>query len=524
MSTQIKGNKGEQIITTKTDERVVSLKPKTVKTLENGKNATTMQGGYEIPIMFKEVLAGEKIESWSIDNITRIITPLVPTFDRVYMTVKAFFVPHTRVWDNAEKSLAFGEGTNTMELGEVGIPYETLQRNNTYNPLYKEHLASRYGIGNKNSDTEISMLLLRGYRAIQNDFLRVKEYEAEYVEWKDSADYANGEVEALNWCNSETTIPETIDRNAYKLAKAKARKSYWNNLKRQMFAGDMDLNEDGQDVYEHLDWQNRYNDRKKAQLDIEKNAWDIIAEMGGTQPVRADRVELLGVMDYELNYQQITQSAPQIDNSSPLGTQGGFSYTRAQGTLFNGKVFNQAGYIHILVNLNMDQIFEGNAPRELLKTNVSDYYRPGLAEKEYQVMYDREISNLYDSAITGGNAVAYQPAWEEYNRLPSYASGEMQTIRLNKADGEKEPISNSQWHNMFLYGPNKVVIDEDYFKPADQINAVLARNNIANITWDGEKFTFIDDPIFLMSEHKVKTSLPIFNNILTGTDKANEDR
>ena len=36
----------------------------------------------------------------------------------------------------------------------------------------------------------------------------------------------------------------------------------------------------------------------------------------------------------ELNYQQITQSAPMFDEaSSPLGTTGSFSYTRANGTI-----------------------------------------------------------------------------------------------------------------------------------------------------------------------------------------------
>ena len=179
--------------------------------------------------MFKEVLAGEYIKSWSLDNITRLITPLVPTMDRVYINIKAFFVPHTRVWDDAERALAAKndlKNYNDFDLDLATIPHVTINKNITKYKPYKESLIGRYGLPNNAGDTKINPLLMRGYRAIINDFIINKEYEMPKVEWTDSGVTAaeKAALESYDLSTGETD-------NAYIIEGAQTRRSYLTNIK-----------------------------------------------------------------------------------------------------------------------------------------------------------------------------------------------------------------------------------------------------------------------------------------------------
>lgn len=532
-NTQIGNKDSKQIINQKLEQHVLNSKAKTKITLEKGKSATTFQGGMEVPIMFKEILPGEYIHEWNIQNITRILTPLVPTLDRIYLTIKAFFVPHTRVWKEAEKKLAGKiDADQQSTLEEANLPFATINNATTKHSYFKTHLANKYGVPNHSSTTNINLLLLRGYRAIENDFLRVKEYEPSKIEWNETH-ATETENKALNWCDYESMpeAPENIANYGYMLAPAKARKSYLTNIKKNMYDTESHYDflnqENPNELYRHLDWQTQFNDQKQRAANAEKNDWDIIAEMGGTSPVINDRVQLLGVMDYELNYQQITQSAPEIDGSSPLGTTGSFSYTKVNGTLFSHKEFKQHGYIHILINLNVDSKVDGGIPKELLKIDINDIYRPGLAEKEEQILIDKELSAKYGSS----KMIAFQPPWAEYKRLPTIISGEMQnTTLLNDPITNTPNISNSQWHN--LIESDFSIINMHWLRPAYYVNKVLERNNILQQVSQEENnpariyfnIHFHEDPIINMGEHQVITSLPIKSQDINQIDKAEESR
>lgn len=514
MSTQLKG-KAQIINNDNLEQHVVSTNKKTTRELEPGVNATTLKPGLMYPIMFKDILAGEYIESWSINNLTRLLTPLSPSFDRSYITIMAYFVPHTRIWKRAEKALA---GTNTGLTNIIQYtPKLIIKGNDTNWSPYNRTILSKYGLPNNASDTEINPFLLRGYRAISNDFWRNKDWAGPKIEWNSDEVTEVEENNIIVYDNANNPLnylPNVDNSTAYLLEAAPGRKGYLTNIKRQISIPQENIAFGDGEIYNHLDWQTQFNDMKQRQDNVNKNTWDIIAEMGGTQPVVTDRVQYLGKVDYEMNFQQITQSAPEIDNSSPLGTTGAFSYTRASGTLFNHKKFLQSGQIHIIMCITIDNYFENGTPKELLKTNINDMYRPGLAKKEIQLLMKQEISNT--SGISG--SAAYQPAWAEYKRLPSFASGQMQSSPLEHVAGDIDyaAVSNSHWHNM-KPRKNEVVIDENYFRPYKDINKVFARNNILMLNENG---IFDVDPFLNMSEHRVKTALPIEKAAITQVTKA----
>jgi len=529
MSKQIKGLEKGTIQNNNLEQFTYSGKEKTTIKLEPGKSAITMQGNQLIPIMWKEVLAGEYIKEWKIDNLTRILTPLVPTMDKVFIRVSAFFVPNTRVWASAEKAHAskYDMEFEYLHSPSFNIPNIFLEATTTDNDWYKFTLLQKYGIPNKiKDDIQINILPLRGYRAIYNDFIRNKDYESPLVEWNTDTPSQTeiNYITAPYDQNGDLEIPD-----GYLVRNGQTRKNYWTNIKRTIVAEETDLNDidaNPDNLYDHLDWETQFQELRQRADNANRNDWDIIAEMGGTAPVRADRVEYLGDIEYELNYQQITQTAPVIDNSTPLGTTGSFSYTRANGTLFRHKEFRQNGYIHVLIQLNMDKYYQSGIPRELLKTEIKDIYRPGLAKQEIDVIYGAEISANGYIQWNATDPVAYKPKWSEYKRLPILCTGEMQGMTLNKTSIRPNPIQNSQWHNM-LESYTKSAIMPEYFNNGEEVNKVLARNNVMQLEyWDENngELMFIDDPVMNMSEHTVITALPIEQSTLGSKEKANTFR
>lgn len=525
MSTQIQG-KSKQIQNDNLEQEVTNSNQKTSRELEPGISVLTMDGGKLYPIMFKEILAGETIESYDLNMITRILTPLVPSFDRMYITAKAFFVPHTRVMENFEKIMADKLAANWSGTRELPIM--------TMTPQYKEKitfrdtLAARYGDQNKSSSTTINMLLLRGYRAIVNDYIINKEYETPKVEWKNQIPVL-AEREAMYSYNSTTNAPYP---NNYIIEAAQTRKGYLTNIKKNienLTEPDLDTTtEDGSNgttlawnrKTPHLDWQTRFMQEKQNIANANKTDWEIIADMGGTEPVKADRVEFLGEIDYEMNYQQITQSAPQIDNSSPLGTTGAFSFTKATGNLFKYKKFKQHGFVHVLVSVTIDKNYIAGTPKELIKQTIDDIYRPAAAKKEAQLLLQKEVVNNISSVDF--RTVAFQPAWAEYKRMPKLVSGDMRETLLDPYGSGVQVPSVSQWHNFQSPLSYSGTIDGRYFRPSEDIRGVIERNNI--FLSDDENYGQLQQPIMSMSEHKVKTSLPIVDNTIKSVSKAEQTR
>lgn len=519
MSTQLnKPKDNTQISNDQLQQEVVNNPFKTSTWLENGKSVISLQAGVLYPIMYKEILAGEKIETWNIDAITRLLTPLVPTLDHVYVTYDAYFVPHTRVWKDAERALARKADADTKIKY---LPYYTtadtteddqqqsIRVQNTVQ--WRDTLFARYGAINKLSDeTMLNALLPRGYRAIFNDFIRNKEYEKAKVEWNDN-EVGVAEKKAFNPHNETAT-------DHYLIEAAPARKTYLQNIKKQMQETSVTS---PTNLTTHLDWQTNFIEQKQNIANANKNDWEIIAEMGGTAPVTADRVQHLGRIEYELNYQQITQSSATRDGETALGTTGGFSFTRANGTLINYKEFQQHGFIHILMNISTDNDYETMVPKELLKFIIDDIYTPATAKKEIQMLKNGEVNATNDQPSIEG--IAFQPAWAEYSRMPRFITGDTQSNTLKGINGVSDQLSLAHWHNFKPEG--YLTITPDYLRPFEKTQDVLRRNNVINYDNDADlSFRLLPDMLICISEHKVKSALPISYETLESKEQAQKTR
>lgn len=525
-NTQLKGGTPEQIKNDNLQQNVNNPNTHTAITLESGKTALTLQPGKLYPLSFMEILAGDTIENYSIDTITRILTPFVPTMDKVMIKISAYFVPHTRVWEKAEEIIADKASyDNGISALGVGIPTYDFPRAHTLYNQFRDTLVARYGLANQSqTTTTINTLLMRGYRAITNDFIINKEYEAKYSEWNNNS-VTTPEQTALTAYDADNG--QYHNRDVYIVTECPTTRNYLTNIKlsidEETYSDDNYPTGGSGTQSQHLDWQSRFMKAKQDIANANKNDWDIIADMGGTQPVEADRVQYLGDVEYEMNYQQITQSAPEIDGSAPLGTTGSFSYTRATGTLFSHKEFRQHGFIHVLVSIFLDKSYEEATPKELLKSNNQDIFRPALAKKEIQFLYKAEVANV--DGNTNKETIAFQPAWAEYKRLPRIVTGEMRTkplIKVPNPEGVDDTyISQSHWHNFASGTIGDTTANGNYFRPFEPVMSVLARNNA--LQWNIER-DYVNDMIMQMAEIKVSVKRPIDSGTLNSTSKANQTR
>lgn len=352
------------------------------------------------------------------------------------------------------------------------------------------------------------MLAPRGYRAIYNDYIRNKEYSPAIPEWKDN-NPTETETHRVNG------IGATAFGDNYQVMPANTRKGYITNIKK-VLNRTQDTMTTNAEISSHLDWQTEFNNNKQKETNANKNDWDIIAEMGGTSPVRTDRVEFLGKQEFQINYQQLTQTSATTDQTTPLATTGSFSYTNTKGAIFMHKEFKQHGFIHILASVQIEKKYEESTPREILKNKVEDIYRPALKDLEIQTMLEKEITNNENSV--DGRTVAYKPAWSEYKRLPDLCTGDMRTERLiieGSTDNEKLP-SVSHWHN-FISKRSQTVIDTNYFNNNVETDITLIRNNA--YTDDTE---LAPERVMQISEHSVTTAVPIERKQITGNDKVRE--
>ena len=60
---------------------------------------TTFDGGYLIPFYVDEVLPGDTFNV-KMDSLVRMLTPITPVMDNIYLDVQFFFCPFRITWDN----------------------------------------------------------------------------------------------------------------------------------------------------------------------------------------------------------------------------------------------------------------------------------------------------------------------------------------------------------------------------------------------------------------------------------------
>ena len=83
--------------------------------------SNSCNGGMIKPIAYAPVMAGTKHLEYRIKACIRMQTPKTPVFQKLKANFKAFFVPNSRVWDDAEKFLSQKGGATEVKIKTIPI-------------------------------------------------------------------------------------------------------------------------------------------------------------------------------------------------------------------------------------------------------------------------------------------------------------------------------------------------------------------------------------------------------------------
>ena len=129
---------------------------------------TTMTTGKLYPMYVQEILPGDTAQM-DVANVTRMLTPIFPVMDNIWLDYMFYFVPYRLVWDHSKEF--FGENTETYWVPETEytIP-QILAPDST--GWQTGDLADYFGLPINEPGYSVSALPFRAYCKIWNEFYR----------------------------------------------------------------------------------------------------------------------------------------------------------------------------------------------------------------------------------------------------------------------------------------------------------------------------------------------------------------
>ena len=420
----------------------------------DGYIANSFNGGHNRTIAWKQVMAGERHKEYVMHLKIRTLTPLTPPYQQLKCTIRSYFVPNSRVWENAEKFTAQKGGSSEIKIKEIphiggqDIPYvlsdDNTQNVNLMNTVYWRNgwissYIPRMGtmeIGENADDNtlaftlpKISALPLRGRIAIYNDFERNKEYDVEIQEFKS---------DRVSFTEFQSYLPYgNIEKLEKTYMRAKRSNNYYSNYRTEIqgFEEEYPPNDMSSDtsLISWGVWEHKIAEARSEAENAQKNDWEIISEIRGSKLLSEGKVQLIGERVFNLNYASVTQNAynssdqVQSDEFKVLGQQGAYSYTEISLPVYAGIEFKEEGYVHIIATVSAESVFESGIDRLELNVNALDQYRPDLINEKHDVLYKEECDTTQIKAWEefGYNVLGFKRKFSEYFKLPNIISGDL---------------------------------------------------------------------------------------------------
>lgn len=430
-----------------TKNQITNEKPSIIKNANvlQGYFANSINGGHIKPITYKYVMAGEKHMEYRLQASIKMLTPLTPCYQRLKAVFKAYFVPNKRVWNNAEKFLSQKGGSTETKIKTIpnigGLSIPTIQIGTEQNnknigifdtDIWRDSWANCYmpkyltGLSGNDLETmpEYSILPFRGFKAIYNDFERNKEYDEELLEFKGDTVTAQ-EINSIFFKNATNSIEKYIIRG-------KKQNSYYTDYRTELLGEETtepNGNANGA-MIDLTEWEKRVAELRSQAENAQANDWDIIAKIRGSKKLSEGKVQLLGTKTVGLNYQAITQNTYNTNTGikeefQTMGTQGAYSYTEIDIPLYQMVEFNEEGYIHIIMQVTADTVFETGFERTGLNINYDDIYRPDLKDLKHDVLYQIEKDGAKSIKANQKKVDGFKRKFSEYFKLPQPIGGDM---------------------------------------------------------------------------------------------------
>lgn len=423
--------------------------------LLTGALSGSFNAGHYHTIAYREVMAGEHIAVEGAELYIQTATPKTPAYQNLIANVKVFHVPHERVFKNYPKFAAQNGGSTEEKIEElpnfagkyfpeiknsqnedtsVSMQETTLWRD-SFASCYIPRVGGGYQINSQDMESvfreapPINALLIRGWVAIWNDKLRNKEYEEAREEY-------NGDTVTGDEWNSY--MYDSLEKNRdYYTARCRRNNSYYTNYRTEaqgyeLEPADVPLNEY---ALNYANYEAQFAEARSQAENAQMNAWDVMQKIKGAKKLTQGRVTLIGERNFPLNYSAITQNAynnnEQIEERfRAMGTQGAYSYTNIDLGFLNNVEIEEDGYLHIVISVTAETVFESGIDRTLLNNRWDSRYRPDLKDKKLDVIYKCEygVANKIEDLSNEpyNEVVGFKRAFTENFKLPNCINGETQ--------------------------------------------------------------------------------------------------
>lgn len=466
--------------------------PKTFTMLE-GQIGGSTNGGMNKVIGWKKCMAGEKHKELTIDVNIQLATPKSPAYQKLRGEILTYYVPNSRIWNNAEKYTAQKGGATETKIKEIPnlkgkkIPFisnytQQNEINLTQTTAWRDCWISDYipRIGLKEmeeySSTEehysinefppISALPLRGRIAIYNDFERNKEYDEIIQEYKGDtiSDYELNSY--LPYYSSTCNI-----------MRAKRPNSYYTNYRTELQGFETEIppteNMLGGQV-SNLDsltsWvqvENLISESREQANNSQLNDWQIIRKLRGSKELWQGKTQLIGRKTFDLNYSAVTQNAynnnEEIEEQyRVMGKQGAYSYTYLNMPIAAGFETDEEGYIHVILHIYAETVYETAIDRNLLNITPLDEYRPDLKKQIDDVIFRAEYSTNWsvEDDWDYENVTGFKRKFTELGKLPNCINGDMTSQPWY--DVELKNINNS--YRLYLPDTIKLIETQETYQ------------------------------------------------------------
>jgi len=464
--------------------------------------STTMSKDHVFPILHEEVLPGDTFNI-GISWVSRLLTPLTPLMDNVFVEVHAFFVPNRLIWDNWEKFMhADYDPDAPVEYLLPVVDHSVLTDVETTYPYLKywPDLPFVDATSTSNTDNPVNALPFRGPPLIFNEWFRDQDLQAKLPVikgdgpdtgasgqnmeiykttpsfWRSKRkDYFTtarpwpqkgpdvlmpigdlapvvgiGKIDRL-YDQADKVVYETESGNTtttYPFSSQVATDTGW------YIEGTAASTTGNPKIYSDLfnataATMSQFREAATVQQMYEKDArggtryTELLVNHFGVyaEDFRLQRPEYIGMARARLGYQSVAQT-------SEAGTtpQANLTATAASITTNNRivKSFSEHGQFYLFASVVHDQTYQQGLPRKYRRRTRNDFYFPTLANLSEQAILASEILYLGDGGASDDDAFGYIGRWDEYRWKESRVGGNMRS---------NVPTTLDSWHLAYDFGP-----------------------------------------------------------------------